>query len=300
VPARPFPEVDGLAIAHRDVVLADGTRLHVAAAGDGPPLILVHGWPQHWWAWRRLLPALAQEHRVLCPDLRGLGWSDAPPGAYAKEMWAADLVALLDALDLDRADIAGHDWGGLAALLAALAAPDRVRSVAAVSILHPWPRAPAPSVRTVVPLGYQVPLALPVGGEQLLRRLPVLVRELIRRGSGPGHRWTDDELDAYAEVLRDPARARASSAIYRTFLLRELRPLARGRYRDRRLAVPALIATGAADPVVGPGLIAGLDRHAGAGARTEVIAGAGHFVPEEAPAALLALLREHLAAARHG
>ena len=198
------------------------------------------------------------------PDLRGLGSSDAPRGTYAKETWAADLVALLDALDLDSADIAGHDWGGLAALLAALAAPDRVRSVAAVSILHPWPRTPAPSLRTVVPLGYQLPLALPVGGEQLLRRLPVLVRELIRRGSGPGHRWTDDELDAYAEVLRDPARARASSAIYRTFLLRELGPLARGRYRDRRLAVPALIATGAADPVVAPDLIAGLDRHAGA------------------------------------
>ena len=74
--------------------------------------MLVHGWPQHWWAWRRLLPALAQERRVLCPDLRGLGWSDAPPGTYAKETWAADLVALLDALDLDSADIAGHDWGG--------------------------------------------------------------------------------------------------------------------------------------------------------------------------------------------
>ena len=98
MPVRPFPEVDGVAVAHRDVVLPDGTRLHVAEAGDGPPLVLVHGWPQHWWAWRRLLPALAQERRVLCPDLRGLGWSDAPPGAYAKEGWAADLVALLDAL----------------------------------------------------------------------------------------------------------------------------------------------------------------------------------------------------------
>jgi pimeloyl-ACP methyl ester carboxylesterase len=295
VPARPFPPVEGVAVIHRDVVLADGTRLHLAEAGDGPPLVLVHGWPQHWWAWRRLLPALAQERRVLCPDLRGLGWSDAAPGAYAKEGWAADLVALLDALDLDTADVAGHDWGGLAALLAALAAPDRVRSVAAVSIVHPWPRTPAPSLRTVAPLGYQLPLALPIGGEQLLRRLPLLVRELLRRGSGPGQRWADDELDAYAEVLREPDRARASSAIYRTFLLRELGPLMRGRHRDRRLAVPALIATGAADPVVGPGLIAGLDRHADAGARIEVIAGAGHFVPEEAPDALLALLREHLA-----
>jgi pimeloyl-ACP methyl ester carboxylesterase len=293
---RPFPDVDGVAVSHRDVALADGTRLHVAEAGVGTPLVLVHGWPQHWWAWRRLLPALAQERRVICPDLRGLGWSDAPPGAYTKEGWAADLVAVLDALDLEAADIAGHDWGGLAALLAALAAPGRVRSVAAVSVVHPWPRSPAPSLRAVVPLAYQLPLATPFGGEQLLRRLPALVRELIRRGSGREHRWADAELDAYADVLRDAARARASSAVYRTFLLRELLPLTRGRYRDDRLRAPALIVTGAADPVVGPGLIAGLDRHADRGARTEVIARAGHFLPEEAPEALLGLLRAHLAA----
>jgi pimeloyl-ACP methyl ester carboxylesterase len=166
-----------------------------------------------------------------------------------------------------------------------------------VSIVHPWSRAPAPSPRALAPLAYQLPLALPFAGEQLLRRLPVVVRELIRRGSHPGHRWTDEELDAYAGVLRVPERARASSAVYRTFLTREAVALARGRYRDRRLAVPALIATGAADPVVGPRLIAGLEGHAAAGARTEVIAAAGHFVPEEQPDALLALLRAHLRAA---
>jgi pimeloyl-ACP methyl ester carboxylesterase len=265
-------------------------RLHVAGAGSGPPLVLVHGWPQHWWAWRRLIAPLAGEHRVLCPDLRGLGWSDAPPGAYAKEQWAADVVALLDALDLDRVDLVGHDWGGLVALLAALRAPERVRSVAALSILHPWPRAPAPSLRALVPLAYQLPLA----GEQLLRRLPVFVRELIRRGSHRDHRWSDEELDAYADVLRAPERARASSAVYRTFLLREVGPLAAGRYRDQRLTMPALMLTGAADPVVGPALLEGLERHADAGARTATIERAGHFLPEERPEAVLAALHEHL------
>jgi pimeloyl-ACP methyl ester carboxylesterase len=290
----PLPAVAGVDVEHRHVALPDGTRLHVAEAGAGPPLVLVHGWPQHWWAWRRMLPALTQQHRVICPDLRGLGWSDAPPGAYAKEGWGADLVDLLDALDLDAVDLAGHDWGGFAALLAALRAPGRFRSVAAVSIVHPWPRAPAPSLRTLVPLAYQLPLALPIAGEQLLRQLPVLVRELIRRGSGPGHRWSDAEVDTYADVLRVPERARASSAVYRTFLTRELAALARGRYRDERLRVRALIATGAADPVVGPHLIAGLERHTDVRARTEVIERAGHFVPEEQPDALLGVLRAHL------
>jgi pimeloyl-ACP methyl ester carboxylesterase len=290
------PAVPGVAVAHRRVALPDGTRLHVAEAGDGPALVLVHGWPQHWWAWRRLLPALAQERRVVCPDLRGLGWSDAPPGDYAKEQWAADLVALLDALDLDAADLAGHDWGGLAVLLAALSAPDRVRTVAALSILHPWPRPGRTAPLAVAAaLSYQLPLATPVAGEQLLRRLPVLVRELIRHGSHPDHRWRDDELDAYADVLRAPERARASSAIYRTFLLREAGPIVAGRYAGRRLAMPALMLTGASDPVVGPALLAGLDRHAGAGARTEAVERAGHFLPEERPDAVIAALRAHIA-----
>jgi pimeloyl-ACP methyl ester carboxylesterase len=299
VPDPALPTVDGVAVEHRSVALPDGTRLHVAAAGpaDAPPLVLVHGWPQHWWAWRRVLPALARERRVLCPDLRGLGWSDAPPGAYAKEGWAADLLALLDVLDLDRPDVVGHDWGGLAVLLAALRAPERLRSVAAVSIVHPWPRAAAPSPRALVPLAYQVPLALPLAGARLLERRPVLVRELVRRGSGPGHRWSDDELAIYADVLRVPARARASSAVYRTFLLHELAPLARGRYAGERLRVPTLMLTGAADPVVGPAALAGLGRHADAPARTAVIPGAGHFLPEEAPGALLEALEAHLAAA---
>ena len=296
MPGPRLPAVPDAAVAHRRVALPDGTHLHVAEAGDGPPLVLVHGWPQHWWAWRRLLPALAQERRVVCPDLRGLGWSDAPPGDYAKERWAADLVALLDALDVDAADLAGHDWGGLAVLLAALRAPDRVRSVAALSILHPWPRpgATAP-LALAAALSYQLPLATPVAGEQLLRRLPVLVRELIRRGSHRDHRWRDDELDAYADVLRAPERARASSAIYRTFLLREAGALAAGRYRGRRLAMPALMLTGDADPVVGAALLERLERYASARARTEVVARAGHFLPEERPDAVIAALRAHIA-----
>jgi len=289
------PAVPGAAVEHRDVTLADGLRIHVAEAGDGPPLVLLHGWPQHWWAWRKVIPALAEERRVLCPDLRGLGWSDAPPGAYRKEQWAADVVALLDALDLERVDLVGHDWGGLVALLAALRAPDRVRTVAALSIVHPWPWAAAPSLRALGALAYQLPLATPFAGAELLRRLPLFVRELIRRGSHRDHRWSDEELDAYADVLRVPERARASSAIYRTFLLREAGALAAGRYAGRRLAMPALMLTGAADPVVGAGTITGLDRHAGAGARTEVIEGAGHFLPEERPEAVLAALRVHIA-----
>ncbi len=77
----PLPHVDG--VEHRWVD-AGGLRMHVAEAGppDGPAAMLVHGWPQHWYEWRKLIGPLADAgHRVICPDLRGLGWTDAPPAA---------------------------------------------------------------------------------------------------------------------------------------------------------------------------------------------------------------------------
>src|SRR5919106_1697015 len=77
-----MPEVPG--VEHR-FVEANGLRMHVAEAGDGDPVVMLHGWPQHWYEWRHLIPPLAAQYRVICPDLRGLGWTDAPPRGYEKE-----------------------------------------------------------------------------------------------------------------------------------------------------------------------------------------------------------------------
>jgi pimeloyl-ACP methyl ester carboxylesterase len=84
-------------------------RLHVAEAGAGRPLITLHGWPQHWWSWRHLIPAFAQCYRVLVPYLRGFGWSDAPSGDYAMSTLAADVLALLDAEGSAGSESSGHD-----------------------------------------------------------------------------------------------------------------------------------------------------------------------------------------------
>src|SRR5947209_6165719 len=130
-----LPDLPG--VEHREV-LAGGVRLHVAEAGSGPPLVLLHGWPQHWWCWRHLIPSLAGANRVLAPDLRGWGWSDAPPGAYEKETFAADIVALLDAEGLDRVRLIAHDWGGFASFLLALRHPERVERMVVLDIAPPW------------------------------------------------------------------------------------------------------------------------------------------------------------------
>ena len=119
-----MPEIPGVEVAH-DFVDAGGLRMHVASAGpaDAEPLVLLHGWPQHWYAWRRLIGPLSQRYRVIAPDLRGFGWTDAPSGGYEKRELAADVVALLDALGLDRVRLAGHDWGGFVGFLLCLEAP---------------------------------------------------------------------------------------------------------------------------------------------------------------------------------
>jgi pimeloyl-ACP methyl ester carboxylesterase len=281
------PHVPG--VAHRTADI-DGVRLHVAEAGEGAPLVLLHGWPQHWWCWRRLIPRLARDNRVLAPDLRGFGWSDAPPGDYAKSTFAADVLALLDVEGLDRVRLIGHDWGGYTALLLALDHPDRVERVLALDIAPPWAGRFRPR-QLALPLAasYQALLATPVVGPATLTAGPWFVRMLIRLGSGPRARWTDQELDTYADPLRDPARAHASSACYRTFLTRELPPLALHGDRSAELQVPTLLALGGRSPVR---LL--LDPQPARNLRIETVPGAGHFLPEEAPNDVLRLAENWL------
>src|SRR5204863_7343073 len=117
-----------------------GLSVHVAEAGSGPPLVLLHGWPQNWYCWRRVVPLLAPKFRLIMPDLRGHGWSDAPRRGYEKEQLADDLVGLLDALQLDEVGMVGHDWGGWVGFLACLRAPERFGGLLALGIPHPFQR----------------------------------------------------------------------------------------------------------------------------------------------------------------
>lgn len=283
-----LPQLSG--VTHRDVVVR-GVRLHVAQAGDGPPLVLLHGWPQHWWSWRRLIGPLAERYTVLAPDLRGWGWSDAPSGRYAKAEFAADVIALLDHEGIDRARVIGHDWGGYTAFLLALDHPERIERVVALDIVPPWPGRPhAGLLGAPAFLSYQYLLASPLG-VPVLTRTPGFVRRLIRLASGRRADWTEAQLDLYAQRLTDRARARASSACYRTFLTRELPATARGRYRGQQLSVPTLLLMGgdsALQRVFRPRPGPNLD--------VQVIPRAGHFLPEEAPAQVLELAVPFLAA----
>jgi pimeloyl-ACP methyl ester carboxylesterase len=285
--SAPMPVVSGM--SHRTVEAA-GIRFHVAEAGEGDPVVLLHGWPQHWFVWRKVAPLLASDRRVICPDLRGFGWSDAPPGRYDKRTLANDVLALLDALELDQVDLIAHDWGAWAGFLLCLDHPERIRRYVALNMITPWPDPPAPrALLDLLRLWYQVVIATPGLVHVLLRRTD-FVRRIITSGAVHPDAWTDDELETFETVLREPARINASTRLYRTFLLRELVPFLAGKHRGRRLTVPTLLLHGTHDLALDYRRLGEWERWADDMA-VELRHDSGHFIAEELPEVVAARAR---------
>jgi pimeloyl-ACP methyl ester carboxylesterase len=268
-----LPQLDG--VTHRTVV-ARGLRFHVAEAGTGDPVVLLHGWPQHWWMWRHVVPLLAPHARLVMIDLRGFGWSDAPPGPYDKQTLADDLLAVLDALGLDRVCLLAHDWGAWSGFLACLAAPERIGAFLALGSPRPGGRPSARQLPEVWRFGYQVAIASPVLGRRLVAG-GRFVERVIMGGAVQRQAWTPDDLRTFAAVLAEPARARASVSLYRTFLAREVARSSRGHLR-----VPTRIVLGDRDPAIPPVLLDGAQDDAD-DVSVEIVPECGHFVPEEHP-----------------
>src|SRR5690349_7887543 len=199
-----MPHVDG--VTHR-TVQAGNLRVHLAEAGpeDGSPVLLLHGWPQHWYEWRGLVPLLGESRRLLMPDLRGLGWTEVTEDGYEKENLARDQIALLDALGIDQVDLIGHDWGGYVGFLTCLLAPERVRRYVATNIIHPWPKTSVRGLLNVWRMTYQLPLVAPLLGPRVTRMggFVKLLLDRAKRGV-----FSEVELEAFEAPYRDPERAR--------------------------------------------------------------------------------------------
>jgi pimeloyl-ACP methyl ester carboxylesterase len=288
-----LPHVDG--VSHRWVE-ARGLKFHLAEAGTGEDVVLcLHGWPQHWYEWRHLLPALADRHRVLALDLRGFGWSDAPSTGYEKENLADDVLAVLDTLGIQRVKLVGHDWGGWIGFLLCLKAPQRFERYLALNILHPWLRGIGATLPYAWRFTYQLLVMAPVVGYQLHRRGRFVPRVLVS-GSSRKEVWDEETIGTFAGNLAEPARARGAVQLYRVFQLRELRPVLRGRYERERLTVPTRMLFGIEDVVLRPELLAGYERHAD-DMEVEFVRDSGHFIADEQPELVASRARDFFAAA---
>jgi pimeloyl-ACP methyl ester carboxylesterase len=248
-----LPALPGVEHHWIDIRSAAGpVRLHLAAAGSGTPVMLLHGWPQHWWCWRRVVKQLSGQYRLLIPDLRGFGWSEAPGSGYNPTGFADDAVALLDALNLAHADVIGHDWGGFTGFLLGLHHPERVDRLLLCNSPGPWARL---NPRVAVGLRrawYAALVATPILGAQVVGH-PGFIPWFLRLG-GQVALFPEADAAVYADQFRDRARTAASSRLYRSYLRLAQAILLRHAFEGQRLQAPTQLLFGAHDfyiPVAG-------------------------------------------------
>ena len=268
----------------------NGTRLCYIRGGSGDPIVLLHGWPQTWWAWRHVVPALAARGRtVIVPDLRGAGGSRKSVSGYEKANQAEDIRQLVHGLGFDHIDLVGHDIGGMVAYAYACAHPDEVKRLVLVDLLLPALGLEAfmdPARGGSFHFGFFMEPGL---AESLIEgREGAFFAWWFRRLLGQPDKMAPDRIEHYAGVYAGREALAAGFAQYRT-LLRDIehdRPFA-----GRKLPMPVLAVAG--EMGVGGMLGDGL-RLAVADLRSVVLPGCGHFVPEERPHELGLLLVEFL------
>ncbi len=280
-------------VEHRFVDLGGGVTIHVAEAGpaDGPPVLLVHGFPQSWWEWRHLIEPLAADgYRVLCPDLRGAGWSSAPRGRYRKVDMADDLAGVLDRLGVGPVTLAAHDWGGPVSFIMMLRHPARVTGFFGMNTVGSWLRPDLELVRHLWRFWYQLPIAMPVIGPRLVADRRGRFLRMVSRWVGGPFSLPENDFQIYTATLAERDHAVASSRWYRTFLLAEFVPWLRGEFAQARVSVPVRWLHGTADPVLTPTLLRGYAERI-SDFDVELVDGVGHWIAEQRPELVLDRLR---------
>lgn len=267
-------------------------RLHAVIGGDGLPLLLVHGWPESWYAWRLLMPALARDFQVIAVDQRGMGLSDKPTSGYDTGTLANDLVALMDALGHERFAVVGHDTGMVISYALATDHPERVERLVVVE--SPLPGV-TPSPPLFVPkrandrIWHIAFNRVDKVNEQLVRG-----REDIYFGfefeSATARKLPDDAVKYYVNhFASDPEALRGSFEFYRAVDV----TLAQNEQRKSRpLKMPVLAIGGAMS--IGENIAKSM-RLTADDVQGVVIPNCGHFVAEEAPDEMLAALTTFLA-----
>jgi pimeloyl-ACP methyl ester carboxylesterase len=275
--------------AHGYADLGD-VLIHYVTAGSGPPLVLLHGWPQTWYEWRHIVPELAPHYTLDMPDLRGLGDSSRPAGGYDKKTVADDIWRLVhDRLGHRRFYLVGHDWGGPTAYALAAAHPDAVRRLAILDVVIPgdggdfsqsgrrWHHA--------FHMTPDLPEALVQGRERLY--IGWFYRTFGYRPDAIG----EGDIDEYARTYAQPGAMRAGFAFYRA-LPQDAADNAAIVARFK-LPMPVLGIGGA--NARGRGAEVGESlRRVATDVRAEIFAECGHWIPEEQPARLASTLRAFL------
>ncbi len=274
----PLPEVSGF---EHLVIETPGLRTHLAVVGEGEPVVMLHGFPQHWWQWHAIAPAVAARgYRVLCPDLRGAGWTEADDPRIERETRLHDLLALLDTLGIDRAHVVSHDMGAITAMQLAYGHPERVRTAVTLSV--------PPAFMTFSP-------SIASGFRHLPRFIwhrPGSSMRGIFSEAYVAHPMSEETAATHLAPLGRPEIDGAVRPLTRGMILPEAMRLSRGVYRKQRLIVPTRFVFGRRDHPWTEANLARVCRHPERYAeRFELsfVDDAAHFITDDAPGEVVAL-----------
>lgn len=256
-------------------------RLHYVEAGEGPLVVLLHGFPEFWFSWRHQLRALADAgYRAVAPDMRGYNRSDKPEGleAYTRRELTGDVSALIDHLGADEAMVVGHDWGGVVSWLFAMDYPEQLSRLGILNCPHPVVMAEGMKdwrqmFRAIHMLAFQ----LPVLPEALLRfRNFGLVRYILRNDPVRKDAFSESDIDRYVDALSRPGALTATLSYYRAASRYGLiKPL-------NDIDEDVLVVWGTQDPYLGSHLAEPPDNLV-PNARIEYIDDASHWVQVDRP-----------------
>ncbi len=283
------------------MVAANGARFHVATMGEGPLVLMLHGFPEFWWTWRHQLPALAAAgHRVAAMDLRGFGASDKPPRGYDPSTLAQDAAGVIRSLGERDAVVVGHGLGGLVGWTMSVVHPRQVRRLVAVAVPHPLRlrRSHLTRAEQLRASRHLLAFQAPVLPERtLVADDAAQVARLLREWSADSS-WLDADTEArYREAAQIPGVAHSAMEAYR-WAVRSI-PRTDGVRWVRRMSSPVTVPTlqvhGALDRNVLLTSARGSERYVEGPFRLQVLADVGHFPQEEAPEVFTRLLTGWLA-----
>lgn len=282
-----------LGFENRELTASDGARLRVIVGGDpaAPPVVLVHGAPQHAYEWRLVMPMLTKRFRVIAPDLRGYGASElAPTGRYDVDILTDDLRLVVEAAETwstgDAAKggvrLVAHDWGGPIAWTLTERCPGLVKHLYAINAPHPAAyvrelRSPRQLFRSWYILAFQIP-----GIERLAEKNDAALLLKMMTSSSPPGLFSEEDLAMYRASLARPGRARAVLAYYQQAFGGDITTRIKQILRSDRIRVPATILWGDADKAIASSHPEATRRYV---EHLEVrrLIGVSHWVPEERP-----------------
>ncbi len=276
----------------------NGVRLHYVTQGEGPLLILLHGFPEFWYSWRHQIPALAKHFTVVAPDMRGYNESDKPPGvaSYHIDRIAEDVEGLIHAFHAERAIIIGHDWGGGVAWAFAANYPHMTAQLVVLNCPHPEAFQKALKEnrqqlrRSWYIFCFQIPWLPELGLRVFGRRF---IEQVFRGMAVRKEAFPDEELHKYAKALGAPGAARAAINYYRAAFRLSLRS---GALRLPQISSPTLLIWGEEDRALGKELTYGMDEYFSERFEIKYISKCGHWVQQEQPEVVNRYLLEFLLA----